>query len=215
MTNKDFEKIAKRLQPHLPGMVVRSPILFCTPLGGILRGLCFERSSSLRAFYIWVFALPLCIPTKYVNFSLGRRIGRHNRTIWNVDNPNLEDELLFSIREEAVPFLKSVETPEQIIAVAQMFAENSKSPYAQQAAAYMLARIGNSQAAVGAIDKLIKLLVTGAPWEGEIAARAAILKSLLLSDPIAAKERLTEWEAETVQNLRLMETKPAKLKGAR
>jgi HEAT repeat protein len=150
-----------------------------------------------------------------VNFSLGRRIGRDNRTIWNADDPNLDDELLFSIREEAVSFLKSVETPEQIITVAQIFAENSKSPYAQQAAAYMLARIGNSQAAVGSIEKLIKLLVTGAPWEGEIAARARMLKSLLLSDPVAAKERLTEWEAETVQNLGLMETKLAKLKGAK
>jgi hypothetical protein len=206
MTNTDFERIVKRLQPSLPGMVAKPPFLFCIPLRGVLRGLCFERSSSPRAFYVWVFALPLCVPTKYVNFSLGKRIGVNNRGDWSIDNPNLSEELLLSIRDEAIPFLNSAEPPEKIITLAQMFAKNSKSPYPQQAAAYMLAQTGNYQAAIEAIDRLIKLLVTGAPWEAEIAARADMLKSLLSGDPTAAKEQLAEWETETVRNLGLMET---------
>jgi hypothetical protein len=121
--------------------------------------------------------------------------------------PNLNEELLFSVRADGVPFLKDAETPERFIEVAQMLAENSKSPYAQQAAAYILAQIGNTRGAIRAIDQLMKLLITGAAWEGEIAVRAEKLRSLLLSDPVAAKSQLAEWEAESMRNLGLTETK--------
>jgi hypothetical protein len=43
------------------------------------------------------------------------------------------------------------------------------------------------------------------PWQAEIASRARILESLLLTDPERANKQLEKWEFETTHNLGLDE----------
>jgi len=90
VTNKEFADLGKQLLPDLPGFRVQKHMVVKYPLGDVVRGLHFERSSDKRFFYVWVFMLPLFVPTKYLNFTFGERLlrpGPGDR--WNADAPNL------------------------------------------------------------------------------------------------------------------------------
>ncbi len=203
MTNKEFASLAAQLLPHLPDMVVKVPLMICSPVREMVRGLCFERSGSdKRRFYLWVFFMPLCVPSRHVTFDLGRRLGGLEQR-WNTDEPHLTEKLLFSIRAEGLPFLNNLQAPNNAAHFALSVARTNKSAHAQQTGAYMLARSGKVQEAVSSLDELLQLLVGDTSWQAEMASRAQMLKSLLLSDPPLAKKQLLAWEAETLENLGL------------
>ena len=205
MTKKEFAALGEQFLPHLPDVTVRSPLMMCLPLKGVLRGFCFERSGSDKSrFYLWVFFMPLCIPTQQVVFNLGRRLGGAGQR-WNTDEPGLIEKLLFSIREEGLPFLKDLRTLRGAARLSQSIADTDKSLYAQQAGAYLLARSGEAREAVASLDKLLQLLSDKIPWQAEMASRARLLESLLLTDPEKANKQLESWETETMHNLGLDE----------
>lgn len=204
MKNKDFAELAKRLLPDLPGFAIRPPLMFIPPVGHTLRGVCFEGSGfDARSFYVNVFFLPLFVPRKYLSFEFGNRIreaGGGDR--WNADAPNLVHELGVALKREALPFLSPIESPRDVAQAATSL-RLPQNPHMQQAIAYALARAGDVNKAVAALDELARLLDVKVPWQLEMFERANAFKSQLLSDAPSAQKQLEAWEAESVRNLGL------------
>ncbi len=199
MTTKEFEKIGKALLPELPGFAVKGYLLLIPPVKQILRGICFEPSGfDKQSFYVWVFFLPLFVPRKHVSFEFGRRIG-HN---WKGDAQNLLHELSGALKREALPFLSPIESPRDVAQAAKSL-RLPQNPNVQQAIAYALARAGDVNEAVAALDELTRSLDVKVPWQLEMFERANALKPQLLSDAPGAQKQLEAWETESATNLRL------------
>lgn len=203
MTNKDFAAVARLVAPSLPGFAIKAPLMVIPPLKHTLRGLCFEsHSREAKLFYVWVFFLPLCVPTKHVSFNLGKRIGSAGDKPWNADAPNLVAELSTALKREALPFLSHIESPLDLAHAAKSLG-NAQDPYAQQAIAYAFALAGDVNKAAVALDELTRLLDVKVPWQLEMLERANALKSQLYSDVSKAQSQLEAWGAESIRNLSL------------
>ena len=77
--------------------------------------------------------------------------------------------------------------------------------YGHEALAYMLARDGDTGAAIPALDYLLTLLDPTVAWQREMASRVEMLRAKLLADPNEAAEKLATWESESIHNLGLEE----------
>jgi hypothetical protein len=202
MTTKELISLERRLLPSFPGFAIRGRLVLIPPARHTLRGINFEPSGfNKERFYATAFYLPLCIPRKYLSFTFGKRL---KSTGWRTDDPNSEAELIAMMQNE-VQFLNSLRTPNDVLVATILRARDSKNPYHNEAIAYMLARTGETTAAIAALDRLLQPLDPAVAWQCEMGDRARGLKAKLLSDPIDAQRQLTAWENESVRNLGLEE----------
>jgi hypothetical protein len=199
MKNKEFEAIGKQLLPGLPGYALKGNLIFSSPIEHTLRGICFDRSSSPRDFYLEVFFMVLCVPDEYLSLSFGERVPAWG---WNADEPDLIRKLADAIEREALPFLNSARTTDDLIQWLIKEAKDFGDVHTWEALAYTYALLGEIAPAERALVRLQQALDPAVPWEGEMLSRAQLLKGMLGS-PEVAKKQLMEWEAYTLRNLKL------------
>lgn len=203
MKSRNFRKIILEVIPEMSGVSTKPPLIVYCPLNNVLRGFCFERSGfDASRFYLWAFFMPLCVPSNHIGFTFGQRIGDGGKR-WSVEEPNLKDELLSVIRQEGIPFLACTHTTLDAARATQILSRSSGSPYVHQGAAYLLARSGEIGDAVIVLDGLLKILKFDVDWQAAMAARATMLRTLLLTNPVGAQEQLDQWERQTIRDLRL------------
>lgn len=206
MKTKEFTALVRKLLPNLPGFTVKGQIAFKYPLRDILQGLYFEGSSfDTHSFYIWVFLLPLCIPTKHVSFNIGFRVHKLDKgDRWDISDPQLITELTQALQEQAMPFLQNDKSPSSIIEIARSFKKES-DPYVQQAIAYMAISAGNIRDGHEELNKLCHMLDSQIPWQKVMLSRAQYLQGVLLTDFAKAQNQLSLWTAESIIALGLEE----------
>jgi hypothetical protein len=203
MKSKEFISLAKALLPSLKGFTVRPPMIFVLPIGHTLRGLYFEGSDfDSKSFYVWVFFLPLYIPTRHISFSFGKRLGGTSQR-WSIDESNLILKLSSSIRDEAIPFLDGLSNPLQVAEAIESLMKEGNNPYLQQALAYSFAFGGKIERAVTELDRLLELLDASILWQREIRERGELLKQKITKQPKEVREQLEVWIVESLTNLRL------------
>ena len=204
MRYRDFEALGKGLLPYLPGFVAKGPLTFASPIGVTLRGLCFEGSSfDASSFYIWVFFMPLCVPSDTLNFNQGKRLRRGGGDRWSADAPDIKVALAKAVQEQAVPFFNLLDTPTKVANVLRGDVAESPTLHTRQAYAYVLARIGDTAAALEVLDQLQESVDPSVPWQFKMKERAALLREKILEGPEATSAQLAMWETETIKNLRL------------
>jgi len=204
MRYRDFEALGKGLLPYLPGFVAKGPLTFACPIGLTLRGLCFEGSSfDASSFYVWVFFMPLCVPSDTLYFNHGKRLRRDGIDGWSGDAPDIKVALAEAAQEQAVPFLDLLDTPTKVANVLRGDVAESPTLHTRQAYAYVLARIGDTAAALEVLDQLQKSVDPSVPWQFKMKERAALLREKILEGPEATSAQLAMWETETIKNLRL------------
>ena len=204
MRFKDFEALGKGLLPYLPGFVAKGPLTFACPICVTLRGLCFEGSSfDASSFYVWVFFMPLCVPSNRLYFNFGKRLRRDGIDGWSGDAPDIKVALAKAVQEQAVPFLNLLDTPTKVANVLRGDVAESPTLHTRQAYAYVLARIGDTAAALEVLDQLQKSVDPSVPWQLKMKERADLLREKILEGPEATSAQLAMWETETIKNLRL------------
>lgn len=205
MKTKAFAALARQLLPSLPGMVIHGPMMLVVPLGQVLRGLYFEGSSfDAKSLYVWLFWLPLYVPTETAYFNLGKRLrDESGGDRWNMADAQFMEGLTKSVRAEAIPFLKGLDTPQGVVEAARRAAATSKDPYTHQALCYALAKAGKVQEAVTAVDVLLGLLSPAIPWQAELGTRANLLKEKLIASAEDTTAMLEGWTAESIRQLKL------------
>jgi hypothetical protein len=82
---------------------------------------------------------------------------------------------------------------------------NFQDPHKYETIAYLVVRLGEATAGIGALDDLLSVVDLSIVWQGEMAERARYLKSLLVRNPSDAEKQLEAWETESVRNLGLEE----------
>lgn len=203
MKKTQIRALGKKLLSHLPGYTLKAPLLYTTPLDHVLRGFCFECSSfDPSAFYLWVFYLPLYVPASYVSFNFGRRLGEGDGTLWNLNQPGLENKLIATIQNKGLPFLAWVKEPiEVVMNIQKQF--NVFGPNELEAIAFSYAMADDVPSAKRNLSCLINTLDKNVPWQAEMFDRATQFSQALASDAEKAKKQLLKWEQETINNLGL------------
>jgi hypothetical protein len=202
MKTKQFVAIQKMLLPELPGFAIKGSMMLMCPVKAILRGIYFEGSDfDKTSFYVNVFALPLCVPTKHLYFNFGNRLRLAGADRWNANDPNEIAELGTAIRRDAAPFLLRTESLLAFVEVAKSF--SSVNPHTPMAIAFTLARAGRVDEAVIGLDQLLPRLDLKLAWQSEIADQVKTLRTKLVANPSEAQQQLEAWEAESVRNLGL------------
>lgn len=202
MTTKEFISIEKQLLAILPGFSIKEKLMYISPVKGILRGIYFEASAfEKKSFYINVFVLPLCVPTKHLYFNFGKRL-RHLKTDrWNFDSPNILEKIIDALKDQGLQFLSRAESLLEFVKVAKTFSETN--PHTSQAIAYALFRAGEYEQAEEAFTQLIKRLEVKVAWQREMLDRAVALKSSLVKNPVEGQKTLAVYESQTIENLGL------------
>lgn len=185
-------------------MIAHGPMLLADPVGDILRGICFEGSSfDKSSFYVWMFWMPLYVLTDELHLTLGKRICGDDGERWNGVSVGLLENMAASIQSDALPFLRRLETSNGLVETARDVAAESRNPHAQETLAYVLARVGKTDAAIGEIDVLLDLLDAAVPWQEKLEMRAKLVRGKLLEGPERAAEQLDRWRVESVRKLGL------------
>jgi hypothetical protein len=201
MKSSQIHSLSNYLLPHMKSYAREGQMIFATPVDHILRGFYFEDSGfDPAAFYVWVFFLPMYVPTTHVSFTFGKRLGGGGGRRWTMNDANLCEELLCSIQQEGFPFLRDVEEPRQLATAVQKLCGES-DPYGLEAIAYSLVMAGEFLAGLTFLNELEKKLDMSIKWQGEILKRATQLGKLLVNDPENGKRLLAEWERITAKNL--------------
>ncbi len=205
MTTKQAQKIAKALLPDLPGFISEKKMILMSPADDFLRTLYFENTSDANYFHLHVFFLPLYVPTDYIYFNYGNRIG--NALNWRLDNPNLLADLNAVIRSEAIPFLNNVLTREGVLRYLKASVEFDRqrvNPHTLEAFAYTLVRNGDYAAGLEVLAEFKQRFEqSDTPWIAELLQRTQLIEGKLLQNPETALAQLEAWKAETVNKLGL------------
>jgi len=207
MRTKDFRVLQERLLPSFPGFATKGPLIFVSPVAHTLRGFSFEPSSfDKKPFYVTVFFLPMCVPTKHLTFNFGHRVRKNGSGRWRVDDPGFENILIMAMQKE-VSFLLGLRTPRDVANALEQLIKPIESgyvnPHTLEALAYMLIQAGETVSATKAIDTLLRRTNRSVLWEDKVASRAQFIGAMLAKRTEAAREELNSWESETVRNLGL------------
>ncbi len=184
-------------------MNIHRNFLLSAPINGVLRGVCFEGSSfDAESFYVWIFWIPLYVPTSVFYFNLGMRLcSESGGDRWNKLDDKLIENLTKSIVNQAVPFFQKVETQAGVVDSARVLAQESRDPYAHQALAFSLAKASDNDVAVGELDVLIQLLDHSVPWQNEIIERSKLLRDCVIAAPASVIALLESWTTANIQRL--------------
>lgn len=203
MKKKQFETICKSFLSSLPGFACKGWLLYEQPVGHVLRGFCCDDSGfDPNKFAVIVFFLPLYVPTKHLHFNMGKRLkdARGCDIWWNLNDPQLRDELLAYIHRDGMPFLDGVAEPHDVVNAIQRLGADS-DPYKLEALAYSLAMSDDVSLAQEALSRLTNGLDASVSWQAEMIERATQLARKLSVNPKEARRQLAEWEEISIKHL--------------
>ena len=201
MKTRDLNQLASQLD--LPGFEVRGAMLFMQPVKQVLRGLYFEGSGfDPSSFYLWAFFMLLCMPTRQVNFNLGKRIRDFETEGWNKNDPVLVPKLVDAIKREASPFLECAHSIQSATETAISFQVPSRpNLHIQETISYGLIRSGQFDRARVELNKLKQIADLRITWQREVSERAGGVYEKLETSPEQAQALLIEWENQTASDL--------------
>jgi hypothetical protein len=204
--NRQFATLARHLARELPNFAVKDYLVFQCPIARSLNGLCFESSSHEdRAFYVWYFFMPLCVPSKFLYFNFGERLRlRSGSDRWNADDPRLVSEMSCAIRQQAIPFISGLTLPLEIAKKIERIGKQD-TPMTLEAAAYSYILAGEIDRARTVLDRLTVALDPKYTSDVEIRSRSQTIVAKLSSGICDAREQLLSWERETIGYLGLKE----------
>ncbi len=203
MKYREFEEISRELVCCMPGFEIKGPLLFRSPIGGILRGICFDRSADADLFYVWYFFLPLFMRREDISFTFGNRLWHpRGQWAWERGMDGLIPDLRRMIEREVLPFVSKVNTAADVVREAEAHL-HYPGPHYLNTLAYALARAGQTKRSLAAFDRLLVELDPGVFWQNDLADEARRFKGLLETDPDQAQRQLDAWTDESLRNLRL------------
>jgi hypothetical protein len=202
--------LASQLPAH---QAVRNMVLLL-PIDQMLRGMSAESSAfGSETLWIHIFAMPLYVPSAYIYFQFGDRLGalggKAERS-WNVSQENESEvmrEVIELIKSEGLPFLDEFQRP---IDVAEYIDRKvHRDTYRLDSSlaeieAYSWILGGQRERAFAAFDRLEQFKHRGVDAStNEIIARARKVRGLLKTSSGDALAQLAEWRLFTLGALRL------------
>jgi hypothetical protein len=207
MTSKELHRYMASLIAMLPTFTLMKDMLLAPIREGILRGVLFESSTSLKTrFYINVFSFPLCYPESHVYLNFGFRLRNENGEIWDTTSPNTWTDFEKALHAQILPYLDRLSSAAEFAKAAEKYPH--MNPHTLKATAFAFAKAEQWKEAKQALDSLLEQLDCAVSWQCEIANNSKILRDLIAKGPDAARRQLIAWEAESIVNLGLQNIKP-------
>ncbi len=177
----------------------------------LLRALALESSDfSPTKFSLTAFVLPLYVPTRYLYFTFGDRLGRmsgEGEKWWDALDPEWELDVVLHVRREAMPFFDRVGDPSALFAYidSELEMQAQSDPRIAEVSAYSLLL---SKRWEEAQSEIANAKAVAAKWSHEMWARevAERLNSVIRDisadrDQVIAKFR--EWRRQNYEVLKL------------
>ena len=112
--------------------------------------------------------------------------------VWDTDSSAEIDELTLELTQRVWPFLRRIESPEDIVSALDSL--NRRDANAPKARAFVLARVGHAAEAAGEFEPYVEHLSTQIPWQREERESLSELVRELRLDPETARHRLESWK---------------------
>jgi hypothetical protein len=205
MKKKQFESLCHKILPALPGFECKSWLLLMPP-NHLLRGFCCDGSGFDRTkFTVYMFVLPLYVPTSHLYFLFGHRLkdDRGCEIWWDLNNAKCAEDLLARVQAQGMPFLNRIDSPARLLEIARELPATQEGRK-WETVAYSLLMLDDYAGARDGLDHLLAALDTAIPWQAEMMERALHLKQELSSDGRRAKRLLEQWEQVSMENLGLL-----------
>ncbi len=181
---------------------VKKTLMLLPPVDKLLRGVWFDRSAyDETSFSVTAFIMPLCVLTKHLGFTFGKRI-RHKGggDRWTLEMPDLAADLIAALEQQAVPYLFKGDTIEGFIEIARSSPQTGRT---LEGLGFALARTGENRQAVEVFGQLVAMLDVNIAWQRDLADQVRGFSTKLMEHPEQALEQLVKWEHQTIHNLGL------------
>ena len=205
---RDWQRLMKEsVLPSLPDLVLATRFVYHPDAQWLLRGISKGGSSFSDGLRLSAFVQPLYVPKEYVtiDYSVGLNPrGFGDAKLWSPTDPNLASEVTACIREQALPFLASIETPADLmeVAYARLTAGSVVDPNILACVAYSAvlsdedSRVRECMSFVDSVD-----LCPG--WVTEVTDQVRQLLLVWTADTAKAKAMLLGWRNHTAAALKL------------
>lgn len=210
MKSQRLEALVRgRLLQDLPGFAAKRKLVFRTPVGPVLGGFCFDDSSfNADLAYVWVFVLPLYVPTKHLTLTFGHRLENKQglfRTSqsWTLAEPVDEREveaLRSAMVKQGLPFLNQLESPQKLIENLRAATKLRSSIFVEQAIAFSLARMGAVDLAKRKLKSVSEAVKPTDSWQHVKDSSDQLSEAIDRGDH---QGQLDEWTDDVIKNLRL------------
>lgn len=200
--------IENQIAQSLATFRVKKTLMLVPPVDKLLRGVWFDRSAyDETSFSVTAFMMPLCVLTKHLGFTFGKRI-RHKGggDRWTLEMPDLEADLIAALEQQALPYLFKGEILEGFIEIARSSPQTGRT---LEGLGFALARTGENRQAVEVFGQLVDMLDLNIAWQRDLADQVRGFSTKLIEHPKQALEQLVKWEDETAHNLGLDEFRNA------
>src|SRR5262249_29297767 len=153
-------------------------------------------------FTVYVFVLPLYVPTRHLYFLFGRRLkdDRGCEIWWDLNDAKSAEDLLARVQAQDIPLLNRIDSPARLLGIAQELPA-TQEVYKWETVAYSLLMVDDYAGARDSLDHLLAGPDTAIPWHAEMMERALHLKQELSTDERRAKRLLEQWEQVSMRNL--------------
>jgi hypothetical protein len=201
------------------GFIYRGHLIYHRQLEYILRGFCFEDSAfETNSFNLYVFVQPLFIPSTYLWFNFGIRLGqlssKGNDFWWTITPDNEADimsEVIGLMKGPGLKFLENIQNPGDLNKFYETKLIKTPRDYtAHEALAYALVITQEYKAARKSLLRLEKLLkgeIENNPhinWLADILRRVSVVNELISQDKLEESINLMcTWSNFTIDALRL------------
>ena len=181
------------------------------PLIPILRGFAFDDSEfDTEIVYVWVFVLPLYVPTKHLTFTFGHRLENRTGLLKSSDRWRLSatpdpaeiTSMLDAMRSKGTRFLDSLSDPQSLIDHLTPATRLVGNIFVKEAIAYSFARVGKLDEARRRLEDLCRSVKQSDPWR-HIAGNAAQLLAAVNAGQDETDAQLEAWIAESLQTLHM------------
>ncbi|HSZ54724.1 MAG TPA: hypothetical protein VK797_03635 [Tepidisphaeraceae bacterium] len=204
MKTKDIDRLVRQhLLRRLPNWEVSRGVIFIKPIEECLCSVGFGTSSfDANLVYTEAIVQPLYLPPVREKFKRLKRLKRPGGLRFTGREEEMR-HVFDAIREQAIPFFRTADTPEKIAAaIHQMPAV--EDPYELEAIAMSCVLLKDREGAQQALARAVHSLIEdGREWCAAMAARLRATSERMESDFEAFSAELPKWRQENLESMEL------------
>lgn len=202
MKKMEILRIQKELLHDFSEFRICNGLMLLPIVDGLLRGVIFEGSSFDKySFRITAFVQPLFVPSRYLSLTLPEPIRKANGADrWSVLDGDLKALLVRAFREQAVSYFGRIQNIADFITA---LSQQDATIRSQEKLAYAFVKSGDVESALSVFSRIRSMADQDIAWQKEIAHQADSISTMLRQDIELANTKIEEWEAHTLENIKL------------
>lgn len=192
------------------GRVVRNLAVRSSGDEWLLQAMAVESSGfSATKFCLWAFVLPLYIPTTYIHYTYGARLGAlggRSEIWWDTTDPNWQEDATRKVSEEARPFFDTTRGPTGLSKYIETHLADQMDTDLRviEVLGYSRALAGDLRSATAAVTKAKRSAQRlTMPWAKDVLTRLDAYEHAALQGEDEVRMLLATWRESSIRKLHL------------